>query len=319
MAGNGSQATRFPTVDQPEADVKADFSRIYTCDCPREYYRVLYGLDYIIPDLAKGVFKGAIRALETLRNRPIKVLDVGCSYGNNAILMRLPLDFHRLAQRYSDLDGIEISPSALAELDRNYLKSWPQQSVNVIGLDTSEPAVAYAKSIGAIDDGLVLDLEDGEVPESARALLRDVDLIVSTGCVGYVSEKTFARLLEVIDGPKPWVASFVLRMYPYSGIEDELAKHGLTTEKLNGVTFIQRRFHSKEECNKVLAILEQAGVPTEDKEAEGLYHAEFFLSRPEADAGAMCLEQIANVTTGARHAFGRRYRRDGNNILKLSR
>jgi SAM-dependent methyltransferase len=294
---------------------KACFDDIYMQKDPREYYRVLYGLDYIIPDLARGIFRNAVAAMEELRGRPIKVLDLGCSYGINAILLRTPLDLARLAQRNADLAAEGLTSDELAELDRRYLQAWPHQPMTVVGLDASGPAIAYAKRVGAIDDGAALDLESGKLTGSAREMLRDVDLIISTGCVGYVTERTFSKIVEAIEGPPPWVASFVLRMYSYTAIERVLARAGLATQKLDGATFVQRRFHSERECRDVLECLERKGISTQSKESEGLFHAEFYLSRAAADVSAVPLEQVASITAGARHAFGRRYRRFADDVL----
>jgi SAM-dependent methyltransferase len=299
--------------------LKACFDEIYSQDDPREYYRVLYGLDYIIPDLARGIFRQSIAALEQIRGRPLKVLDLGCSYGNNAALLRLPLDLARLAQRYADLADLGLSSSELASLDRHYFKGWPQRPMTIVGLDVSEPAIRYAKSVGILDDGIAIDLESGELTPAARDMLRDVDLIVSTGCIGYVTERTFEKVLSAIEGPRPWVASFVLRMYPFQPIESSLSQLGLTTEKLDGITFIQRRFYSKQECSEVLSKLEELGLTTDEKETEGLLHAEYFLSRPDSDIARFSLQDVANVTTGEQHAFGRRYRRDSENVIRLTR
>lgn len=298
-----------------ERSIKACFDDIYIQEDPREYYRVLYGLDYIIPDLARGIFRNIASAVAERRNRPIKVLDLGCSYGTNAILLRMPLDLARLAQRYADLGAHGLAASELAELDQNYFRSWPRQPMTIVGLDASAPAIAYAVRTGALDDGIALDLENGELTPRARALLRDVDLIISTGCVGYVSERTFSEILGAIEGPAPWIASFVLRMYPYTAIETELRRRGLATEKLEGTTFVQRRFHSERECWDVLRCLEQGGISTLAKESEGLLHAEFYLSRSPSDVKAVPLEQVVSVTTGEHHAFGRRYRRVSDKVL----
>lgn len=260
-----------------------------------------------------------MRALEELRGRPITVLDVGCSYGNNGILLRMPLDFHRLAQRYADLTDSELTAAELAQLDRHYFKGWPRHEVTVIGLDSAAPAVEYAKSVGAIDHGIVADLEAGELTADQKRLLAKVDLVISTGCIGYVTERTFAKILDAVEGPKPWVASFVLRMYPFAPIAGELARRGIATEKLDGVTFVQRRFNSADECQRVLASLEAQGIATEGKESDGLYHAEFFLSRPPREADIIPLADIATVGMGEMHHFGRRYRRDSDRVLRLMR
>jgi SAM-dependent methyltransferase len=311
-----SYAQKKKNRDEPP---KACFDDIYIQEDPREYFRVLYGLDYIIPDLARGIFANLVAALEERRGHPLKVLDLGCSYGINAILLRTPLDLARLAQRYSNLAAHDLSPEECADLDRRYFQAWPRQPMTILGLDSSASAVSYAKRVGVIDDGLALDLETRPLSRAGREMLRDVDLIISTGCVGYVTERTFAQILETIDGPMPWVASFVLRMYPYTAIAGELRRKGLVTEKLEGATFTQRRFHSEQECRQVLSCLDEIGISTRGKEAEGLLQAEFHLSRSPADIAAIPLEQVANVTTGEGHAFGRRYRRIADDTLVLER
>lgn len=303
-----------------EDNLKACFDSIYIQEAPHEYYRVLYGLDYIIPELAKGIFRNASRELERLRGRRIKVLDLGCSYGNNSILLRHPLDFHRLAQRYADLAHYDLSTEQIIELDRHYFQSWPRDlDVHCIGFDASAPALSYAEAVGAIDGGIVADLEHGELSPEQRAMLRDVDLIISSGCVGYITATTFAKILDAIEGPKPWLAVFVLRMYSYAAIEDELARRGLVTEKLDGVTFVQRRFHSAQECESVLTSLARMGIATQDKEDEGLLHAEFMLTRPPEDIQSVPMAHVASVSKGTQYAFGRRYRRDRENTLRLTR
>ncbi len=310
-----------PAVKYDEVnEAKANFDRLYFQPDPREYYRVLCGLDYVIPDLAKGVFRNTVDALEELRGRRIKVLDIGCSYGNNAALLRFPLDIDRLAQRYRDLDGAGLTAEQVAVLDREYYRSWPGRDVEIVGLDVSEPAIDYACNVGLLDAGAAEDLERSPPSARLKEMLQGVDLIVSTGCVGYVTERTFARVLAAIDGPRPWIASFVLRMFTYAPIARALAEQGaFVTEKLDGVTFIQRRFHSQQECTEALAILEQLGIKTAGKEAEGFYHAEFFLSRPRREQAATSLEDLASVTSGRNRRYGSRWQLMGDSVVRFGR
>ena len=67
---------------------KANFDAIYDLPDPREYYRVLVGLDYVIPDLARNVFRSVIERRTQDAAWPLTILDVGCSYGINAALAR---------------------------------------------------------------------------------------------------------------------------------------------------------------------------------------------------------------------------------------
>lgn len=315
QAMNVQQPLNYSRVN----DAKANFDRIYVETDPREYYRVLYGLDYIIPDLAKGVFRNIIAALERKHGRPIKILDLGCSYGVNAALIRSPLEMGGLAQRYLDLQGSGLTTEELIELDRHYFLSWPRREIEIVGCDISENAISYARAVGLVDHGISANYEIDPVSSDARAALAGVDLIISTGSIGYITERTFAKLLDAIGGPTPWIASFVLRMFPYTKITRLLEKSGQTTEKLQGITFVQRRFHSEEECVRVINELERQGIDPSQKEADGLLHADFYLSRSEAACSETPLDELVSVASGVSRQFGRRYRRGPDNIIRLGR
>ena len=222
-------------------EIKSDFSEIYTEKDPREYFMVLGQLDYIVPHVAQPVFDQLIRARAKTQKEPVTVLDLGCSYGLNGALMKYALRYDALRERYND-PALKTMPSeALLELDRHYYQAWPKNSqVKVIGLDPSENAVRYGEAVGTMDLGLALDLENTDpTPEQAKAL-ESVDLIVSTGCVGYVTSKSFQRLTKLARRGRPaWVASFVLRMFSYKEIEGTLSTLGLKTEKFESATFVQ--------------------------------------------------------------------------------
>lgn len=297
---------------------KACFDSIYSHPDPREYYRVLGGLNYVIPDLAKGIFGNLIAALEDLKGRPIKVLDVGCSYGNNAALIRFPLDFAHLKQRYLDLQNAGIPTRELIDLDRNFYRSWPRRDVEIVGCDVSRPALDFARSVGLIDQAISQNLEEEEPSKATRDALRGVDLIISTGAIGYVTERTLARLLDGIGEPRPWVASFVLRMFPYDNFANLFERHGLVTEKHSGVTFVQRRFQSEQEFRQVLQQLAALGIDSRHKESEGLFHSEFFLSRPAADCANHPIEDLASVSSGVDLPYGRRFRIGEDSVVRLS-
>ena len=300
-------ATEAASAAPLAATAKANFNTIYEQPDPRAYFRELYGLDYIIPELARPVFLALVGALERQRGRPLRVLDIGCSYGINAALLQFPIDLDRLARRYAELPESIVGPAQLAMLDRNYFRSWPRRAIEVIGLDASGPAVTFARTTGVLHDGIIGDFERDVLPPKAIETLRGIDLVISTGAVGYVTERTFAKVLNAIGAPRPWVASFVLRMFPYDRMSDTMESMGLVTEQLSGATFVQRRFESERECRDVLERLRAQEVDPQGKEAEGMLHAGFHLSRPAADIASDPLAGLISLTQGLRHPFGRRY------------
>jgi SAM-dependent methyltransferase len=290
---------------------KADFDRIYHAADPREYFRVLCGLDYVIPDLAKGIFRSLMDYCAAGRNKSLKVLDLGCSYGINSALTSYPLDLQRLAQRYASPEMYGLSSEEVARLDSHYFSSWPRRNDwSFVGIDTSAPAISYAKAVGLIEAGVTGDLEASDPEDREAIALGGADLIISTGCVGYVSHRTFSRILDCQAKQRlPVVASLVLRTFSYDEIASELARYGLTTEKLEGVTFVQRRFASSDEFKATMDRLDQRGVDPTGKEADGLLHAELFVTRSAAAARETPLSDLISVTSGGHRRYGRRFRR----------
>lgn len=282
-------------------EIKTDFSEIYLDRDPREYFRVLGQLDYIIPHLAQPVFEQLVRARAETQEGPVTVLDLGCSYGLNGALMKYALRYDALRERYTDPALKTIPSDTLRDLDRHFYQAWPKNPrIRVIGLDPSENAVRYGEAVGTMDAGFALDLETQDPsPEQAR-VLEAVDLIVSTGCVGYVTGKTFRRLAKLARRGRPaWVASFVLRMFPYDDIEDTLATLDLETERFEAATFVQRRFANFEEMEATIKAVEARGLDTRGRESDGLFHADLFISRPPDEIARRPIQKLVSVVSGA--------------------
>ncbi len=280
---------------------KMDFSDLYTSKDPRNYFKYLGQLDYIIPHLAQPIFAQLIRARQELQSEPVTVLDLGCSYAINGALMKYAVDYEALRQRYTAPSLQMLSSEEMLELDRHFYRAWPRnEGVRVIGLDISENAIRYGEKCGLLDRGLAIDLENRDLTADEAADLADVDIIVSTGCVGYVTSKTFERVLKASRrGRTPWVASFVLRMFPFDEIEKTLNGYGLVTELYEGATFVQRRFANREEMEATIRKVEARGLDSEGRETEGLYHADLFISRPAEEIERCPIQKLVSVISGA--------------------
>jgi SAM-dependent methyltransferase len=295
--------TEFSRINQ----AKAIFDDIYIQEDPRSYFSVLGDLDYMIPDVAEPVIRQILSAKASVTGTRPVVLDVGCSYGINAAVHRFPLTFGGLRHRYARREMKAVSSEELMRLDRNFYSSWPDVGLaRFIGLDISAPAIRYATGAGLLDQGVVADLENNALTKDDARIVRPADVIMSTGCIGYVTEKTFGKLLDATE-KTPWVISFVLRMFPFDELAKTFAQRGLVTERLAGVTFIQRRFRDAEEFENSLATLAKLGVDSTGLESEGLFHADLILSRPEADARAMPLDDIVTVASGRGRPIAPRY------------
>ncbi len=272
---------------------KARFDHVYNEPDPRPYFQTLEQFGYEIPAHGQAIFPLLVDRIRQERGREdVTVLDLCCSYGVNAALLNHDLTLDDLYERYRSPELQSLSSQELAASDAAFFAQRQRPSAaRVVGVDTAERAVRYAVQAGVLASGSSENLEVAEPSEGLSEELREVDVITVTGGIGYISEKTFAR---VIDRAKsaPWVASFALRWVSYEPIAAVLKTYGLMTEKIENRTFPQRRFAGHEERDYVLAELVRMGIDPTAKEAEGRYHAEFYLSRPTLQARSAPLEEL---------------------------
>jgi SAM-dependent methyltransferase len=264
---------------------KIDLTNIYDRPDPRQYYSTLRRLEYIIPETAKPVFQHVIGAYRQARDKDkVRILDVGCSYGINAAILKGDLDMEQLYTLYAPEVTANAKRDQLLVRDQIVVGDIVKDTeLEVVGLDTSAAAIQYAVEANLLDDGVAADLESGRPSPEAAAVLDEADLVISTGCVGYIGESTLKGILEVNAPKRPWMVHFVLRMFPFAGIEQALEGYGYVTEKVEDQTFLQRRFASDEEQDHVLERLSGLGIDAEGLESNGWYHAEAFISRPSDD------------------------------------
>lgn len=257
---------------------KANFGQIYDQRDPRAYYRTLEKYDYRIPEHGADVL-GKLLALHGGNSH---ILDVCCSYGVLGGLLKTQLSLADLYRHYRDPELEALTDEQLAEADRALVaERRAAHPPRVTGVDAAGNAVDYAVSAGFLDSGADENLETAEPSARLRDLLADVDLIVTTGGVGYVTEHTFGRLIAAVP-PSAWIAAFCLRTYDYGPIEKVLAGYGFTTERA-ACTFPQRRFVDADEQRWCISRVRSRGLDPAGLEENGYYHADLFLSRPAQD------------------------------------
>lgn len=250
---------------------KVSFDHIYTEPDPRPYFATLRQCEYQLPQLAKPYFAKLIAE----HDRPT-VLDVGCSYGVNAALYRCGTTMDELYTHYTSAEAARLDRAELIAGDRARVGP---ADVRFIGLDVSAPALEYAGAAGFVDVAIHADLERHEPTEQQSALLAQADLVISTGCVGYVTERTIATIARLPGGRRPVMAHFVLRMFSYEPIAASLADLGYETVGVEGL-FKQRRFVSEQEQTQILDAVAATGVEPHELETEGWLCAQLYLSRP---------------------------------------
>ncbi len=275
-------------------EVKADMDHIYNNLDPRAYFNELNKLDYAIPDTAKPIFQKLIGHLRKSQDDTIHVLDLGCSYGVNAAILKHDLSMDELYEHWGQKKMTDVTSEGVVAYDQQFFADIDaSEDIEVIGFDPAENAIAYGVESGLLDEGFAINLETEPLSALAKEKLAPVDLVMSTGCVGYLTEKSFDRLLPVItEDRQPWIANFVLRLFPFDAIAKSMDKWGYVTEKLEDQTFFQREFASDDEHEKVLEQLRDQGVDPTGHEAEGNFLAEFYLSRPKKDAAEVPIGRL---------------------------
>lgn len=282
-----------PSIGKLREDGKLYLNDIYGDDAPVNYYAKLAKLDYCLTDNARGVFQRIFAAYRAARNvRRLRVLDVGCSYGVNALELKAGWTFQELAEHYQTSARSVRSVSEMIARDRvTLLRSDADPELQFIGLDTQKPAIDYADMADIIESGAVVNLEKRPPSPQDAETLSGVDLVISTGCVGYVTERTLCTLADLNEERRPWFAHFVLRMYPYRAVQQSFAARGYVTLAAPH-TVRQRRFATENERERVLDRLVSLGIDPSGRETTGWFHARLYLSRPAEDIDRPALDGL---------------------------
>jgi SAM-dependent methyltransferase len=260
---------------------KTSLDHIYTQPDPRAYFSTLRELDYRIPQLAKPHFSALVQEYrDACRVAVPTIVDIGCSYGINAALLRCDASMRELYERYAGRAAAGLSRQALLDRDRELVRlRGGANRARFLGLDVSPAALSYAREAGFVDDAVHADLENDDLTEPQRELIARTDLVISTGCLGYITEKTISRVVGAYDGRRPWMAHFVLRMFPFEAVEECLAAAGYETVR-SDTLFQQRRFTDAAEQEGILDTLASVGVDPRGHETEGWLYAQLYTSRP---------------------------------------
>jgi hypothetical protein len=279
---------RGSSADAFDATGKVVLDEIYTSPDPRAYWRTLSALDYCVPQEAKPYFLRCLAARRERIGRCGTIVDLGCSYGSNSLLLRFDLTLADLRHRYASADLVRLGREHLIARDRRLPVR--RHFLRFIGLDLSREATAYASEAGLLDDVVVADLERCSLRDDEARRVAEADLIISTGCFGYVTLASLTRVLEPCRA-QPWMMHTVLRMFDFAPAEQALAQCGYVSHRSPRL-LKQRRFASRQEQEHILARLCSMGIDPSGLETEGWLYAQVVLSRPAAHADAASLQSI---------------------------
>ncbi len=243
-------------------------------------------LGYQIGEQAKPYLTAAADFLRERNHRDesVQMLDLGCSYGVASALVKYGCSLEELLAFFAN--RAPEAPQACVQSTKRWLGAVPpQRNLDVVGFDSSGPAIAFGEATGLLSEGIACDLEQPGAAQTSeeRERVRRSNLLVSTGAVGYVTERTFAPILADLGKSHPGAFGpaavlTVLRMFDVDPIERCFANAGLRFEPLPGVLLPQRAFATDREKSEILSILREQGVKTTGAESDGVLFAEVWIA-----------------------------------------
>ena len=267
-----------------ELKVKKDFTDIYTQDSPYEYLKEMDRLEYSIPDSTKSLYNSIIEQLEDVLSRPINILDLGSSYGINSSLMKYDLTMSELNDFF--LNGSEPTKK---ETKQFYEECTSNHNMNFYQIDISEEALKFSEEMDLCERGMNVDLEAEKL--NLLESMPKMDMVIATGCIGYIGYKAFSNLLKVIKNRQsnsieseteyipPIFAFSVLRMFDMKDIEEVFETYDYSIIKSDIKPIRQRNFSDPKEKAQTISLLHDMGINTKKYEDGGNFYADFYIAK----------------------------------------
>jgi hypothetical protein len=266
-----------------ELVVKKKFTDIYTQKFPDDYLEEMKKLHYRIPDKTKILYLSLAKQLYKKLSRPINILDIGSSYGINSALMKHDLEM-------SDLDDFFLQEdSTNLEQTRQFFEKIPSNdNLNFYQIDISNPALQFSEDVKLCKKGICVNLETDGLPIKE---LPSLDMIIATGCIGYIGFKAFSNLFELIkkqqtkysqsDIDKPIFAFSVLRIFDMEKIRKTFDYYGYSLVRTDLDPIRQRRFSDSDERHQTISLLNSKGIDVKGFEDDGYFYAHFYVASPK--------------------------------------
>jgi carnitine O-acetyltransferase len=301
-----------------ENEAKADFSEVYNAPIPHAYISLMAKHGYEIGEQARPFCMAAAKMLSECNNDAwsVQMLDVGCSYGIGSAFVKYGCTFDEIVSFFASRAPTEYQAACQA------MRMWlnvvpPACDIRCVGMDSASQAVRFGVDAGLLDGGIARDFEDsGNSPtEEERAWFRSCNLLISTGAIGYVTERTLDIVLRDLgaDYPGeygPFVVVTILRMFDISPINAVFEKHDFRFGPVPGIRLPQRTFADEAERQKVLALLRERQIDTRGWEEQGKHFAKLYVGAPPDQFGklldCMVCEQCERANGSATAFYIRR-------------
>ena len=271
-------------------ETKSNFDDVYQSPTPHAYFGEMQRLNYVIGQEAKPYFRGAVALLrrQLPANSTVRILDLGCSYGVGSALVKYGFSFDEILGFFAE-DAAHGFRACVSDT-RSWLKEGSAVNrLSCVGADASAPAVKFAVEAGLIEDGIAHDFEaDPKLDEHERDLIGACDLLISTGTIGYVGERTVSTILRQLGEARPTnrvpiTVVTILRMFSPKPIAATFERFGYRFEAVPRVRLRQRRFADAREQMETMRLLRSRGIDPNGWETTGYLYADLFIgARPDA-------------------------------------
>jgi len=275
---------------KPQLTSARTYDAIYNQPDPRAYFRTLEPLGYRQPEVIAGFLSARGGAIARhLGRKRLRILDFACGYGALGAMLRHRIGMQDLYDRYATEAG-----AGFAEADRRYFADLRDESVAVElgGIDIAEQAVGYAQACSLLDQGGTEHLAEGPPGAALAAFFAETDLIVETGAVYRFLPACYASLMR--SSPKrPWLLFGPRGDVDTLKVADFLTGEGYRLERVSTINRRYRRFSDAEEQRDSEANMAQLGHVVAERSREGWFVNPIVLARPEVEAAALPIEQLA--------------------------
>ena len=256
---------------------KASFDEAYIAPTPHRYLAKMAAIDYRLAERMHPFLSAVVDASSPAK-APLRVLDVGCSYGISSALLKTDCSYGALSAFYRD-DASREYDVCVRETQQWLQEYRVREDVTVVGLDSSSAAVRFATDARLIDRGIAGDLEvtGASLAEAEQSVIATCDVLFSAGTIGYVSDRTMDPLLNKLGSEGqgaigPVAVMSVLELFDPEPIAKTFDEHGYRFGVLP-VRVPQRQFADKAERERVIETLQRRGVSTDVQQTENLMFA----------------------------------------------
>ena len=218
---------------QFHAGGKVALDHIYTQPDPRAYFGTLRELDYQHPAAGQATLRRLIHELPAPPGRPVTVVDIGCSYGINAALLRCDATMDELYERYCGADAVAMTRAEPAR-PRPRAGPGPRARTGPASSGSTSPATRSRTPGGRASSTTpckpIWSDDEPDRRTSGRRWPRPTwssrPVASGTSASARSPGSPRGRRRPPVDGP------FVLRMYPFEPVAECLAGLGYDTVRV---------------------------------------------------------------------------------------